>query len=350
MTDPAWISVDPTTDPRWDTLVRTHRTDVFHSPAWMRVLRDTYGMEPEARLLSDASGSNVAGMAFVRIRDLLDPRTVSLPFTDFCDPVVTDPVQWKALTDDLTGGAERFRLRCVHTEVPLSDPCLSEVGRARWHGVDLTRGVAEMWDALDSSARRAIRKSQANGVTVRFGSSIADVRSFFEMHLAVRKHKYELLAQPWAFFERIHEHLVAPGQGRVALAEHDGRVVGGILLLDWADTTYYKFNASRADALDVRCNDLMIWEALQASAEAGRSRFDFGLSDWDQDGLVRFKRKFATEERTIHFLERGSDREPSRSDAQLRALLPVLTQLLTDPAVPDAITERGGDALYRYFA
>jgi hypothetical protein len=34
---------------------------------------------------------------------------------------------------------------------------------------------------------------------------------------------------------------------------------------------------------------------------------------------------------------------------QGRALLPQLTNLLTESSVPDDVTERAGDILYRYF-
>src|SRR5690606_30698311 len=110
-----------------------------------------------------------------------------------------------------------------------------------------------------------------------------DLRAFFEMHLRVRKHKYGLLAQPYRFFRSIWDNFLVPGRGRLLLARVDGRVVGGVLYLDWGDTVYYKFNASDPGDLGVRPNDLLVWEGLRRAHESGMRWFDFGVSDWDQE-------------------------------------------------------------------
>lgn len=342
------VTLDPTTDPRWEQLLAGQRADVFHSPPWLRALRDTYDLPIEARVLADASGAPVAGFVYSRIDDIMDPRVVSLPFSDFCDPLAATPAEWEALTAGVVDPAGRFHLRCLHSELPLGDPVLSVAGRARWHGVDLTRGLDEIWESIASSARRSIRKARDEGVQVRAGESLEDLRSFFELHLRVRKYKYQLLAQPWPFFEHLWTHLLSQGHGRLLLAEREGQVLGGVLLLQWGASLYYKFNASQPDLLGARPNDLVIWEAIEHGVASRLARLDFGLSDWDQEGLLRFKRKYATEEKTIHSLQ-NVPHAPSPREAELRALLPRLTALFTRPDVPDSVSEDAGNSLYRYF-
>jgi len=108
------------------------------------------------------------------------------------------------------------------------------------------------------------------------------------------------------------------------------------------------FSAARRDALSLRPNDLLVWEGIKYGKSLGDRYLDLGLSDWDQDGLIAFKRKFATQEKTISFLEyqpTGAARQPSLPPE----LLPTLTQLFTDPTVPDLITEKAGELLYRFF-
>jgi lipid II:glycine glycyltransferase (peptidoglycan interpeptide bridge formation enzyme) len=126
-------------------------------------------------------------------------------------------------------------------------------------------------------------------------------------------------------------------------------IVAGDLFLQWKSTWYYKFNASLIDNLACRPNDLLIWEAMQCGNKRGFSSLDLGLSDWDQTGLVRYKRKFAAEEKTILFLRHGPLSPPTGLDAEIRALLATLTTRFTDHMVPDCITERAGEDLYRLF-
>jgi hypothetical protein len=94
---------------------------------------------------------------------------------------------------------------------------------------------------------------------------------------------------------------------------------------------------------------LLIWEGIQRAKERGFGYLDFGLSDIDQEGLVRYKRKFGTEEGTISFLRHEPNGGPTPAEKDMRALLGRLTSRFTDQLVPDSITERAGEDLYRLF-
>jgi CelD/BcsL family acetyltransferase involved in cellulose biosynthesis len=173
------------------------------------------------------------------------------------------------------------------------------------------------------------------------------VRTFFELHLRVRKLKYHLLAQPWPFFEALWDHFLCDGNGRLLLAEHDGTTVSGVLFLRWKDTLYYKLNASLGEALSVRPNDAVLWEGLQHAHAEGLTWLDFGVSASHQEGLIRYKRKYATEEREVRVLRTEAD--PDHRAEALRRVLPHITDLFVRPDVPDDVTRRAGDLLYRYF-
>ncbi len=133
------------------------------------------------------------------------------------------------------------------------------------------------------------------------------------------------------------------------LATHENEIIGGAMFLAWESKLYYKFNASAATNLIHRPNDLLIWTGVQYGKANGYTQLDFGLSDWDQTGLINYKRKFASEEKTLSFLRYKPD-DLFQGDDQFTKLLPQLTKLFTDPAVPDRITESAGDALYKFFA
>ena len=70
---------------------------------------------------------------------------------------------------------------------------------------------------------------------------------------------------------------------------------------------------------------------------------------YTSDDLVRYKRKFATEEKTISFLRHDPNDGPTYQEQQLSQLFPQLTDLFTDESVPDTITEKAGKILYRFF-
>lgn len=341
--------IDPTTDALWHRLVDHTDSSVFHSPRWMRVLADSYGFDLRALVAVDESGEPRAGIPFGRISDFKGERIVSLPFSDYCDPLVGDAEEWRGLIDRLMAEGCPVTLRCLHNQVPLSDERFELANRAKWHGMELRPDLETLWSGLDGSARRAIKKAQQNGVVVRVAEREEELRAFFEMHLGVRKHKYRLLAQPYRFFENIWRHLVQQHQGFLLVALHQEEIIGGVMFLEWKDTLYYKFNASSPRHLSHRPNDFVIWNGIQMGKAKGFHRLDFGLSDWDQEELVRYKRKYASEEKTISFLRYEPNGGPTPREREARGLLSQLTELLVDESVPDSISDRAGDILYRYF-
>src|SRR5690606_36881264 len=117
---------------------------------------------------------------------------------------------------------------------------------------------------------------------------------------------------------------------------------GGIFFIVDGDTLYYKFKASTETAL--RPNDLLVWTGMKIGRELGLKRLDFGLSDTAQPGLVRFKQKFATEERSIAILTATPEGFSSdRRAAETGSVLSRLTEILTAPDIADETTRKAGD-------
>ena len=345
------ICIDPLTDHRWDALLKKKEAaTLFHSPEWLSVLAQTYGFRFRAYVLLDHEGSPIAGIPVCDIDDIVGCRRITLPFSDFCDPLADSLDQWRLLVDALSPQAVPFGLRCLRFNVLWADGEFRVTKRAKWHGVRLQKTLPAMWAGLSGAARQAIRKAQGYGVVVR-PAERDDLIEFFRLHVRVRKYKYGLLAQPFSFFENIWDSFIEPGNGRLLVARLDGRIISGVLYLVWNETLTYKINASDPDYLYCRPNDLIVWEGLRYADEKGLQLFDFGLSDVDQEGLLRFKRKFATDELDIHYMRsevNGAKPTPAQNSA--REMLSNLTVLFADPKVPDEVTSRAGDYLYRFFA
>jgi CelD/BcsL family acetyltransferase involved in cellulose biosynthesis len=337
-------------DPRWSAFVAARQASLFHSPAWAAVLRDTYGFEVRARALTDPRGEIVAGLPICRIDDAIGGRIVALPFSDHCTPLVDDPTAWRALFDSLRAHDRPLTVSTLgNAAVPPTDG-LAIAKRARWHGIELDTDSAEAWARLAPPRRRAIRKALREGVRIEIGAGERFRRDFVRMHVAVRKHKYRLLAQPAAFFAAIERAFTAAGAWLPLAAFHNGRCIAATIFVGCGDTLYYRFNTSDRAALAVRPNDLLLWEGIRLARERGYRRLDLGRSDDDQPGLIRFKRQFGSVEEEIRLLRYLPPRYAGGREAAARRLLNAMTSLLTKPSIPDEIAAAAGSALYRYFA
>ena len=342
--------IDPITDPLWARLLDICPSSLFHSPRWIQSVINTYGFTVRALVLCDDNREPAAGLTFCVIEDIAGKRIAVMPFSDYADPIVSTQDEWQQLIGKLLEHNCPVTVRPLHNDIPLSDERFALFNQAKWHGFSLLPELDTLWGNMESGARRAVKKAQEHGVTIRIAEDKQMLRAFFELHQGVRKQKYGMLAQPYSFFENIWDQFMAHDQGFLMVATLDDKVIGATLFLIWQDTVYYKFNASDASAATYRMNDLLIWEAIKYAKQRGLARWDFGLSDWDQEGLLRFKRKYATEEKTISFLRYTPEGYTNPQGSEFRSMLNKIVEMVTDKDVPDAITERAGDTLYRFFS
>ncbi len=339
--------VDPRMDPLWAQLSSGPGGSLFTSPPWLSAVCDTYGFEPTARVALDERGRPVSGLAWVDVCDLRGRRRVALPFSDRGDPMAADTESWAAVSGEALAGDVPFTLRCLSGSPAGSDPRFAAAGEAAWHCTALDRPLEDLHAAFRSQTRRNIRTAESAGVDVVLSADENAVEEYHRLHVDLRRRKYRLLAQPLEFFTRIWKAFAPDDAIRTALAYVGGRPVAGAIYLVWQDTVYYKFGASLAEFLPHRPNDALHWRAIRWAHARGLRALDWGLSDLDQPGLVAYKRKWASTESRIRTLNVGGP--PAGRSADVEDTLRSLTGLLTDPAVPDAVTARAGALLYRVF-
>ena len=94
--------IDPS-DPRWmDFINSSSEANIFHHPAWMELMSECYGYSPVILVVPDENGEIRAGLPFMKVNSLLTgQRWVSLPFSDYCNPLYRDDSALAALTQQL---------------------------------------------------------------------------------------------------------------------------------------------------------------------------------------------------------------------------------------------------------
>ena len=153
-----------------------------------------------------------------------------------------------------------------------------------------------------------------------------------------------MLAQPSEFFAALSSRFRTVDGWHLLGAWHDEQLLAATLYLRWRDRLYYKFNASDADGLAFRPNNILVWAGVLLAKELGCSALDLGPSDDDQPGLIRFKRGFGPVERELRFLKWTPPGAPSEQGVELRGVLSEVTRLLASPAVPDDVTNSARSA------
>lgn len=345
------VNCDPTSDKLWADLVRSRDASVFHSPEWLRVVADTYGFTPNATVIEDESGP-VAGLAWADLKDVNGHRRVCFPFCDYSGPVSESIEHTEALIREVnseidSNGQHKLIVRAFPEELPESFVDSGKVAISSWMGIDLEGTEEEVTARATAAARKGVRKAERNGVTAHVATDKGELREWFELHLKIRKNRHRLLAQPYEFFERIWDTFIDPGNGFLLLTMMDGKTVGGMFCLQQGDIVYTKFSASDEAAHKAKPNNLMYYETILEAKRRGARLIDMGRNPHSASGLIYFKKSFGAYEKDLYAVTVDFDR-PSHIDHG--ALLKSLTELLVHDDVPDDVTERAGELLYKNFA
>lgn len=296
--------VNPLDDAQWDArLARWPGASFFHSSSWNRVLQEAYGFSPTT-FIERHSGDIRAILPMMEIRSsLTGNRAASLPFTDECEPLCENDASFSALFQaaverglarnwkylEFRGGAQFFKT---------AHPALSFFG----HRLKLDPDTTRLFAQFDSSVRRAIRKAEASDLTIEFTRSLDAVREFYHL-LSRTRQRHGVPPQPFRFFAKIHQHVLAPEHGWVVLAKRGKIPVAGAIFFHFGKTALYKFGASNDVHQHLRGNNLVMWQAIQWYASRGFQLLDFGRTSLRNEGLRRFKLGWSSTEMQINYFK-----------------------------------------------
>lgn len=291
--------LDPLTDPRWPGFVEQHpAASVFHSRGWLRTLQTTYGYEPMAVTTSVPTERVTNALLFCVVRSwVTGDRVVSLPFSDHCDPLVDNIQQLRTLCAHLetlrrTQGWKYAEMRTSGTLLG-SDENFGECTVYQSHSLDLRPNLDELYRGFHRDCiRRRIRHAERQGLRYEEGRNESLVRSFYALIVLTRSRQH-IPPQPFEWFHNLVAHMGEDVCLRVAFTQD--RPVAGILTMNHGKTVYYKYGASDAKFHHLGATPMLLWQAIQAAKASGRALLDFGRSDGENRGLIRFKERWGAQ-------------------------------------------------------
>jgi CelD/BcsL family acetyltransferase involved in cellulose biosynthesis len=299
---------DPIHDPRWIRLVAHHaHASVFQSPGWLTALARTYGYEPVGLGVPDG-GVFRGGLIFCRVESrLTGKRLVSLPFSDYCDPLVDDDDRDVARLLEAVAGAcpscKYVELR-PRRALPRAGQ-FAEASRYVWHRLDLTGGIDAVARGLHKNhVVRRIRRSEREKLAYRDGREEL-LASFYALVVKTRR-RHGLPPQPIEWFRAILECL--PDEARIRIAFKDDVAIAGIMTLCHGGTMMYKYGAADAAMFPLGGMQLLLWTTLQEACARGCAALDLGRSSVDSHGEIAFKDHWGAQRRPLVYLRRPAQK------------------------------------------
>ena len=353
--------IDPSTDVRWDVYVSAHAEGlVYHTSAWLRVLRREYGQPAVGLVLEDAAGRLQGVLPLMATKglplglggSLAGRRLSSLPRTPVAGPLADDR---DGLARLVRGAVQRTppgsQLQLKPAEANL-DGLVDQVVGQRWrvtYLLDLPDRPEQLRfgnSRSNARVRSGINLAVRHGVAVRRADSIADVRAWYRLYLETMRH-HAVPARPLRLFEAMWEELRPRGMMRLLLAERERELLGGSIILMFGSSAFYAFNSVMRSALFLRPNDLLQWHAISDACTDGYRKYDLGEVPEGSEGLAHFKRRWASQQRC---LQRYSYPAPTQRRDRLDSEPGPLARIMARGwrAVPLEVTHAVGRFVYRY--
>ncbi len=296
--------INPITYPGWDDLLlSTPGYSFFHSSAWARVLFDSYGYTPKYFSIID-DHKLLALIPLMEVNSFLTGRRgVSLPFTDYCKPIIADGISFQrvfeyAIENGKKCGWKYLELRSGSNLLPSTLPSSTYLG----HVLNLSQSEEQVFSNFRDSTKRNVKKAMQEGVEVKINDSLESVNEFYRLNCMTRK-EHGLPPQPSHFFKKIYDHVISKNLGMVVLASLGQENVAGAIYFHFGEKAVFKYGASDKKFQHLRANNLVMWEAIKWYSQNGYKSLCFGRTEPENQGLIQFKSGWGTAEQPIHYYQ-----------------------------------------------
>ncbi|HTZ48935.1 MAG TPA: GNAT family N-acetyltransferase [Verrucomicrobiae bacterium] len=341
--------VDPLSDPRWsEFLARNEEASLFHSPGWLRALHKTYGYSPVAYTTTPPGEPIADGLVVCCVESYLTgKRLVSLPFSDFCQPLASSPEGLAKLLAYIEQETRRegwnyFEGRPL-SPLPVygANWCVSET--YLHHRIDLRPDVELLFSNLHrDSIQRKIRRAEREGLEYIEGTTEELLTPFYKLMVQTRR-RHGVPPQPKRWYRALLECLGDAIQIRIA--RNGNTPVAGMLTIRYKNSLIYKYGGS-----DTRFNKfggmhLLYWKSIQDAKRLGLQSFDLGRTDLHQSGLITFKRRWGASESKINYVRYGDSNQRTHAfewSWKSRTMRFAVSHL------PKSVLPVLGDVLYRH--
>ena len=286
-------------DPRRSIIIEQQtKNSFYYKQSWLDLITKLYGYSPILLTSTNAAGQ-ITGMlplCFMQ-SPLTGRRLVSLPFSDYCPLLAVDETDANALVDQAIDLAREKHVRYLELRTGINErlaqrPELNaENLYVRWL-LPLNPDPDVVWSGLRKPIQRQIKKSQNLGVLVRIAQHREDMAHYYRLHLQTRSKKQGMPTQPQQFFFGLWDTFATNGAMQLLLAEYEGEVIAGMILLASGTTVRYAYGASDERYLNLAPNNLLMWEAITWGCLHGFQTLDLGRTATDNEGLMEFKRRW----------------------------------------------------------
>jgi hypothetical protein len=294
--------INPLNIENWDKLILSKKYySFFHSSMWAKVLSESYNYIPKYVTTVNNNKFDVL-IPIMEISSIITGRRgVSLPFTDYCDPIIKKEIPFENVLESLIQFGKKAKWN--YLEFRDGNNIFPEEYHQSFfygHTLELINDENLVFSSFNSNTKRNIKRAVREGVNIEICNTFQSIKSFYRLHCLTRK-RHGLPPQPFNFFIKIYDYIISKRHGFIVLANIESKIVGAAVFFHFGNKALFKYGASDLIYQRFRPNHLIMWEAIKRYIYNGYRYFCFGRTKPNNDGLRRFKSGWGTDEKEYKY-------------------------------------------------
>jgi hypothetical protein len=284
----------------WDEFASRYTDLIFYQSIWSQVLKKGLGGQPLYFYLKKG-GEIVAGLPGVLLNfKILKILYASIPYGHVFGEKSYYSAFFGLLENEFRRrGIDQVRL----TESPFYASYPPESFKpisAKCTLLDLREfNKDKIWEGYRSEVRRAIRKAERLGLSIKRVIDRKEVGVFYHLYLSSMERNRAMAKYPLRWFDALYEILIQQKKADIFFAMKNGRYAAGVVLIYSNTSIHYFHNGSVEAYLESRPNDLIVDYIIHKGVEEEKTTLDFMGSDSEDLSLRRFKEKWGSQSRDL---------------------------------------------------
>jgi CelD/BcsL family acetyltransferase involved in cellulose biosynthesis len=284
----------PFHDVPWQELDTFADRNIFQTKAWLQFAARTFGAEPVVAQLTD--GRETLGWFTALRQSRFGVRILGSPFAGWATSYLGFNLEPRVDRRSAFAALPEFafrEMRCLHLEVRCRETGFHDLdglgyerGRTfRTSTLDLRADEEALFARMNSACRRAIRKSEKEGVLVEEAHDVGFADEYFTQLVDVFDKQG---IKPHFRVDRVRtliEEVGPTGNLLLLRAVVRGKCVATGIFPAFNRVAYFWGGASLRDHQLVRPNEALMWHAMRALRERGIEELDMG-------GIGSYKAKY----------------------------------------------------------
>lgn len=285
---------------KWGKIVRNSENSYFfHTPAWAKILEETYGYRIATRLYEIEGNEVLIPMMEGKKYGFRYYNSMPLGYGGIFSTSDISSGTLEKILKDIVGGR---RLLFELSLPPFFSFSIREDSGIRqvdseWnytHVLSLEKGFAYLWGKkFKNNAIKAIRKAEKRGVEVLNEDSLRNFREYYKLYVESSKR--------WGYKKPLHslelyENVCKFGSPhvRLKLAFKDGIVIAGLVNLNYGKNVFGWTNVYLKGYERHNPVSLLIKDSIEQACDEGYKYYNFGASG-NLEGVRKFKEGFGAE-------------------------------------------------------